>query len=378
MSRSEESQAQPETPPPGAELRAAREARDMSVSEVAARLHLHERMVEALESNDESRMPTPIFARGYLRNYARLTGLDPDAIVAAYDRLGQEGPELRPPARPPGQASSSDKAVKAMTYLLSLGLVLLLVAWWQSRNMEDDSLMNMDTWQASSRDGSVPGQGAGTDTPTAEQPVTGQTGSEQTVRVEGLDYPLQIVKHPDSPFYPPAGKVEPSGGSVTAESGATGPDGEIAESNTTGAAEPAIDPAETNTAAESDTPGSVTTQDTENTGAETTSARDSGTTATTTDPDNDAASAGSDGAGNNPPTLQLDLNADSWIEIYDAEGERVYMGLGRADESLTFNGELPLEIVLGYAPGVEVTFRGRNIDTGRHSRAGVARFTVGE
>lgn len=337
---SEHANAQPAPPPgPGARLRSAREARGLSIVEAANKLHLHQRMVEALESDDVSRMPTPIYARGYLRNYARLVGVDPEVIVAAYDQLGQKGPELKPPMKPPAQARSSDKPVKAITYLLTLGLVLLLFAWWQSRNIDDDSLMDLESWQSSLQTT----EQTGAPLPAEQKDDTAQPDNVQTVIVETLDYPLQIVRHPDSPYYPLPPGIEPP-----ASSAASGSD--------TGATLP--DTAARDVPAESGTDEAETDRNSATGG--------NGTADTTV-----AA------ADINTPTLRLELKAESWIEIYDADGEPIYRGLGRAGDSHTFDGELPLQVVLGYAPGVEVTFRGERIDAVRHSRAGVARFTLG-
>ena len=65
----------------GARLKAAREARGLERKDVAQRLRLDEHVIEALEAGDPARLPARTFVRGYLRNYARLVGLD-EALVA--------------------------------------------------------------------------------------------------------------------------------------------------------------------------------------------------------------------------------------------------------------------------------------------------------
>lgn len=72
----------PEAPPSaGALLRAAREARGLSVDEVAGRLRLRPPFVEALERDDLAALGAGPYGRGQLRNYARLVGVD-EARVA--------------------------------------------------------------------------------------------------------------------------------------------------------------------------------------------------------------------------------------------------------------------------------------------------------
>ncbi|HKW80842.1 MAG TPA: RodZ domain-containing protein [Casimicrobiaceae bacterium] len=67
---------------PGAQLRAAREAAGLSIDQVAQQLKLAARQVKALEDEDFGVLPGRTFTRGFLRNYARLLGLDADLLVA--------------------------------------------------------------------------------------------------------------------------------------------------------------------------------------------------------------------------------------------------------------------------------------------------------
>ena len=69
---------------PGARLRVAREARAMSVSEVAKQLHLDAKLIQALEEEDFAQIPAPTFVYGYLRSYARLLNLPESEIIAGY------------------------------------------------------------------------------------------------------------------------------------------------------------------------------------------------------------------------------------------------------------------------------------------------------
>ncbi|MCY3639629.1 MAG: helix-turn-helix domain-containing protein [Gammaproteobacteria bacterium] len=66
---------------PGAALQAAREARELSVPQVADQLKLSSAAVTALEANDWDRLPAPVFVRGYIRAYARLMALDDEELL---------------------------------------------------------------------------------------------------------------------------------------------------------------------------------------------------------------------------------------------------------------------------------------------------------
>jgi len=67
---------------PGAQLLAERRAQGLSLGDVARQLKLSVRQVEALERDEYSAFPGPVFVRGFLRNYAKLLGLDPEGLVA--------------------------------------------------------------------------------------------------------------------------------------------------------------------------------------------------------------------------------------------------------------------------------------------------------
>src|SRR5918996_427226 len=82
----------------GALLAAAREELNLSVSEVARHLKLSPAQVEALEEGAYERLPGRVFVRGFLRNYAKLLGLDPQPLLR---RIEHEMPQPRAVEEPP-------------------------------------------------------------------------------------------------------------------------------------------------------------------------------------------------------------------------------------------------------------------------------------
>ena len=76
----------PEALSVGQRLRAAREAKAYSLGEVASKLKLTPSQVEALENGDSSRLQCNTITRGFIRNYARLVGLDPAELMSLLDR----------------------------------------------------------------------------------------------------------------------------------------------------------------------------------------------------------------------------------------------------------------------------------------------------
>ncbi|MCC7412528.1 MAG: DUF4115 domain-containing protein [Gammaproteobacteria bacterium] len=175
----------PATQSSGATLRAAREARKLTVEAVAQQIRLDPRVVELIEADRVGDLPAPTYARGYVRAYARHVGVDPLPLLATLGGMGAE-PALRPTsAKPPKQAQSGDRPVKFVTYLLALALVVLPVLWWQARFADKD----------------VTGTAAPPPVPPAPAPVDEPVGE---LRPSALGYAYRVVVNPDSPAPPPA------------------------------------------------------------------------------------------------------------------------------------------------------------------------------
>lgn len=125
----------------GQTLREAREAQGLSVEEVATRLRLMQRQVDAIEADDFASLGQPVFARGFVRNYAKLLDLPPEALLA---RMAGDSSDTRvvtqPPAPPPHSWLSSPWLI-----LLMLGLVVAvavpigLYLWLNSDSGEDEA-----------------------------------------------------------------------------------------------------------------------------------------------------------------------------------------------------------------------------------------------
>jgi cytoskeleton protein RodZ len=124
--------AVPEAPGPGALLRQAREARGMSLEEVAASLKMSPRQVEAFEAEDYSRLAGATFIRGFIRNYAKLLRIDAQQVLAALEaKTTLPTAELFAPAgsgvRMPSNVDRQGKGSLAATFL-ALALLGLAVA----------------------------------------------------------------------------------------------------------------------------------------------------------------------------------------------------------------------------------------------------------
>ena len=84
MTEASSSALEHETEPvqPGRQLALARERCGFTIADVARQLKLSPAQVEAMEADDNQRLPGAVFARGFVRNYARLVKLDPALLLA--------------------------------------------------------------------------------------------------------------------------------------------------------------------------------------------------------------------------------------------------------------------------------------------------------
>ncbi len=71
----------------GPRMRRERERRGISLDTIVARTNVSLELWQGFESNDLSRWPTRLYARAFVRDYARAVGLDPDEVVDDFCRL---------------------------------------------------------------------------------------------------------------------------------------------------------------------------------------------------------------------------------------------------------------------------------------------------
>jgi transcriptional regulator with XRE-family HTH domain len=71
----------------GPRLRAERERRGITLDTIAAVTKVNADLWDGLERNDFSRWPSGIFARAFVRDYARAIGVDADEVVNEFCRL---------------------------------------------------------------------------------------------------------------------------------------------------------------------------------------------------------------------------------------------------------------------------------------------------
>lgn len=80
--------------------------------------------------------------------------------------------------------------------------------------------------------------------------------------------------------------------------------------------------------------------------------------------------------GSNAADLMLSFDIESWIEIKDADGRVLVVGTERPGSTRAVEGRAPFSLIIGNAPGVRLSYRGRPVNLEPHTQRGIARLVV--
>ena len=214
----------------GAVLKAARQRAGLSLGEVADRLKLSVRQLEAIEQDDFQQLPGSTFVRGFVRNYARFLHVDPAPLMLQLEQhfpsavndvvnLVKHDAQGDAVAHAP-QANGLDSTHAAggnkgkwLLIVLVLAALAAAAAWFMSRpaSKVDDSkqtLQPMLTEQAASAvSASAAASAAQPQTETASAPQAAPTATVQ---------PVASAPAPVSPPAPVVSKPQASTASAAA------------------------------------------------------------------------------------------------------------------------------------------------------------------
>ena len=122
-------QQAPEAGGIGAQLRAAREARGLSIEQVAAETRIPQRHLVTIEAGEFAKLPARTYAIGFSRTYAKAVGLN-DKDVAEQVRRELDAQDYNPRHRPDGFEPGDPARLpsRALGWLSALAVVLILAA----------------------------------------------------------------------------------------------------------------------------------------------------------------------------------------------------------------------------------------------------------
>ncbi|BDE05501.1 XRE family transcriptional regulator [Vulcanimicrobium alpinum] len=109
----------------GEEFRSAREARGLTLSDVAEQIHIRSVYLNAIEHEDWGAIGAPVYVRGFIRTYARFLGLDGEAAVARFNQMIPA--TERPAAAPVTHAVDRERSGPSVWAIGGIVVALLLV-----------------------------------------------------------------------------------------------------------------------------------------------------------------------------------------------------------------------------------------------------------
>lgn len=295
----------------GSRLRAAREKKGLTLLQAAERMHVDSRILESLEAEDFAALGAPVYARGHLRHYAELVDESPTELQALYAEITKAQPALPDLTRIARAERPDDSRRLAGPALIGVIAVAVIGLVWWVINLSGDNVQP------------APARSTLASSSSATAPVAGGSNSDATntnSQAGMVAQPATAESRGQSPAAKPAARATASAGAAS---------GAPRTNNPTNVA-----PASTNTPA---------------------SAR----AGTTTPVSNTPATVPNPTPRPKDGELTLRFSSDSWAEVYDASGQRLFYDVGTASSAHTVRGPAPLRVVLGNASGVAVEYNGR-------------------
>ncbi|MDD5176509.1 MAG: DUF4115 domain-containing protein [Sterolibacterium sp.] len=114
---------------PGRSLREAREARGLSIADVAQSIKFSPRQIETIERDDYAKLPGATFVRGFIRSYAKLLHLEEQSLLTMLDRqTPQEDVQIQLPQDTGAALPQAGEQRKYYSLLIVLAILMSLVA----------------------------------------------------------------------------------------------------------------------------------------------------------------------------------------------------------------------------------------------------------
>ena len=329
---------------PGETLRQARESNGWSLAEVALKLNLTVTSLSNLEAGAFDKLPGHTFARGYIRAYAKLLGMDQTVLVQQFDQstgTDSQGSNVHALGRIEEPVRVSHTILRIVSLLLLIAVIGGGFVWWQDQT----SLRTKDLTSL----------------------------APEHVEVEGADGTTQI-----HPIDEPEDQAVEENQADTSTTLALPQSETSAESTGAEGAAPATTPtapAATPTAPVH-TPAPVVA--TPATPAPNVPATPAPTVTAPVVPAAPAAPAEAVAPVAGDGQVQLQFSADCWAQVTDGRGKVIFSGLKHKGDSVSVSGKPPLNVRLGVARAAQVSYNGQPVDIAPFTSGETARLKLGQ
>lgn len=300
---------QPDTQSPGEILRESRLAHDWSIDDLCAETKLSGKSVNALENNAFNELSQPIFAGGYYRQCAKVLDIDSERMMAAYAAWGGQKTSAQTAAPVTMDVVPEDVTPPNWRVFAAIGAIVLLVivgaifVFMPNTNSDDSATAEADN---SDTAGVMTDGQAASDTGNATV-GSGNSSATSNGRPAGsasqdTDTSLRVSPEPSSGADTNTGRR--SGGRNVNDTLGIDREAERRRREAETAPEPQVE----------------------------------------------------------PNHLVVTFTDRSWVDIRDAGDSRLLRGIFEAGDTHEFDAAAPYRITLGYAPGVDMTIGGQDVD----------------
>ncbi|MEN5238263.1 MULTISPECIES: RodZ family helix-turn-helix domain-containing protein [Pseudomonas] len=330
---------------PGDVLRQAREQREWSQAEVAQKLNLTVSSLNNLEAGAFDKLPGHTFARGYIRAYAKLMGMDQAPLVQAFDNITgthAQGSDVHALGRIEEPVRLSHNIMRVVSLLLLVAVVGGGFFWWQDQGSlrgKDLAKIALEHVEVESADGT-------TQIHPLDEPEDQAVSEAQQPAGEVL--PLEPVASEQAP-------------AVAAETPA--PVVAVAPSNSVPAPAPSTAPAPAPAAAATVAPVAQPAP------ASPVAVAPAPVAPATAAPAPVPAGSGS---------VHIQFTADCWTQVSDGNGKVLFSAIKRKGDSLELTGKPPFAVRLGFARGAQVSYNGQAVDVAPFTSGETARLKLGQ
>jgi cytoskeleton protein RodZ len=320
-------------------LRQARESNGWSLAEVALKLNLTTTSLSNLEAGAFDKLPGHTFARGYIRAYAKLLGMDQAVLVQQFDQstgTDSQGSNVHSLGRIEEPVRVSHTILRIVSLLLLVAVIGGGFVWWQDQtSMRTKDLIGLapEHVEVEGADGTT--QIHPLDEPEDQAVVEGQTEGSTALALPQAETPAEAPAEAQAtaPVTPatPVAPAAPAHNAAPVTPAAPAPAAPVVPAPVVNAPVAPVAPAP-------------------------------------------AVTAPVAGQGQ----VQVQFTADCWTQVTDGGGKVLFSGLKRKGDSLAVNGKPPFAVRLGFARGAQVSYNGQPVDVAPFTSGETARLKLGQ
>lgn len=315
----------------GQQLKAKRIEQGLTEQDIATSLKISLDQVKALEADRFDRFLSVAFARGFLKSYCRVVGLEQAPILAAFDsQRDNKEPTIKPVDKVNKQTNLGDPIIIFVSVVIA-AVLIFLVFWWPSdtspsfANNEPTQSQNVETAQAEETTSPIDSVSNALEEDSREaeeENNVAQPSAADSTPTSVASIEEEVVTEPENNVVT---GLSPETVAILKEAGVS-PDEVVKATQVVPATE----------AVEEELPTPTYTHD-----------------------------------------IDIAFAEDCWTEIRDASGRILFSGVKTAGQTLKLSGSAPYRVVLGYARGVSsLKYKGEEFAFSSFIRQDLARFEL--